>query len=76
MVMVMVTMVMTAGGESGACANQHQKAEEQNLLHGMKRTTIPVAAHPQLPTGTKTGNACILSVFCPNWEHFHAQEYT
>ena len=39
--MVMVTMMMLAGSESRACAGQHEKREEDELLHALKVPRFP-----------------------------------
>jgi hypothetical protein len=58
MVVVVVTMMMLTGSESGACAGQYQKREEQNLLHGLKRITIRCGEHESRRTGIKTATVC------------------
>jgi hypothetical protein len=40
MVVAMMTMV-PAGRERGACTHQHQQGENDQLLHDVKRSTIP-----------------------------------
>jgi hypothetical protein len=42
-VMVVAMMMVVPGRrESGACTHQHQQGENDQLLHDVKRSTIPI----------------------------------
>jgi TldD protein len=54
MVVVAMMMVVPARRKRGACTNQQQEGGDDQLLHDVKRSTIPVPEDELLHTGTKT----------------------